>query len=203
MPLLRYNLAPTLNGLITSHPTNTTPWIVPDPTIDFPSLYAEFSTFLLGRKTYETFLSMPPGDNPLLGRPKESVVVFTRDSVKAKEWEGDVTVVGSGSGLGSAGVVEFVRGLMGELKRKGPDGEGGKDVWLMGGGEVAGMLLRAGLVDVVEAAIMPVVVGQGAKMFGEGDGEGDKGEAGWKLVLEKAEALASGILMTRYRVVYD
>jgi hypothetical protein len=58
-------------------------------------------------------------------------------------------------------------------------------------------------VDVVEAAVMPVVVGQGVKMFGEGGGEGDKGEEGWKLVLEKAEALKSGILMTRYRVVYD
>ncbi|KAH6844571.1 hypothetical protein B0I37DRAFT_416173 [Chaetomium sp. MPI-CAGE-AT-0009] len=136
-PLLRYNLAPTLNGLIASLPSHTTPWIVEDPTIDFDAL--------------------------------ESVVVFTRDVRGVEEkWGREVTVVGEG-------VVEFVRGL--KLK----EGEGrGKDIWLMGGGELAGLLMRAGLVDVVEAAVMPVVVEQG-----------------------KAEALKSGILMTRYRVVYD
>ena len=195
-PLLRYNLAPTLNGLIASQPRHSTPWITPDPTIDFAALYAEFDRFVMGRKTYETFLAMPAGENPLAGRPRESVVVFTRDEGRRRAWEGVVTVVGEG-------VVECVRGLK---ERGGEAGEGGgkrKDIWLMGGGELAGLLLRAGLVDVVEAAIMPVVVGQGVKMFGERGGEGDKGEEGWKLVLEKAEALKSGILMTRYRVVYD
>ncbi|KAH6649312.1 dihydrofolate reductase-like domain-containing protein [Chaetomium tenue] len=193
--LLRYNLAPTLNGIIASLPHHTTPWIVPDPTIDFAALYAEFDTFVMGRKTYETFLAMPAGENPLKGRSRESVVVFTRDEGKRGEWGGEVTVVGDGGGVGGEGVVEVVRGLK--------EREGGKDIWLMGGGELAGLLMRAGLVDVVEAAVMPVVVAKGVKMFGEGGGEGDKGEDGWKLVLEKAEALKSGILMTRYRVVYD
>lgn len=188
--LLRYNLAPTLNGVIASLPSHTTPWIVSDATISFPALYASFSTFIMGRRTYETFLAMGAtgGEgNPLAGRPRESVVVFTRDGDKARAWEeqGGVTVVGEG-------MVEFVRGL------KEKEGEEG-DIWLMGGGEVAGVLMRAGLVDVVEAAIMPVVVlGEGVRMFGEGVEGGD-----WKLVLESVEGLESGIVMTRYRVVYD
>ncbi|KAK3290896.1 dihydrofolate reductase-like domain-containing protein [Chaetomium fimeti] len=190
-PLLRYNLAPTLNGLIASLPSHTTPWIIPDPTIDFAALYAQFDTFIMGRRTYETFLAMPPGENPLRGRARESVVVFTRDvDRRREEWGREVTVVGEG-------VVGVVRGLKESQRRE------GKDIWLMGGGELAGVLMRAGLVDVVEAAVMPVVVGRGVKMFGEGGGEGDRGEEGWRLVLEKAEALESGILMTRYRVVYD
>ncbi|KAL2194186.1 dihydrofolate reductase-like domain-containing protein [Corynascus similis CBS 632.67] len=186
-PLIRYNFAPTLNGVIASAPSFLTPWIVSDPTIDFPALYAEFSVFLLGRRTYETFLAMGSNENPLAGRPRESVVVFTRDSDKAIEWSRDVTVV-------SDDAVGFVRAL----KAKPLEG----DIWLMGGGELAGLLLRAGLVDIVEAAIMPAVVGKGVSMFGEGVGEGDKGEQGWQLVLEKAEALKTGILMTRYRVLY-
>ncbi|KAL2133162.1 hypothetical protein VTI74DRAFT_2823 [Chaetomium olivicolor] len=195
-PLIRYNLAPTLNGLVASLPSHSHAWIVPDPTIDFAALFAEFSHFLMGRKTYETFLSLPEGENLLAGRPREAVVVFTRDESKVKEWGEKVTVV-------REDVVGFVRGLK---KKAGPEGgeeAKGKDIWIMGGGELAGMLLRAGLVDVVEAAIMPVIVGKGVPMFGEGRGEGDTGEQGWKLQLEDVNRKESGILMTRYRVLYD
>ncbi|KXX74109.1 Uncharacterized protein YwjB [Madurella mycetomatis] len=175
MPLLRYNLAPTLNGLVASAPApgsldaNTTPWIVDDPTIDFDALYAEFSTFIMGRKTYETFLSLSP--NPLAGRDKGSVVVFTRNPGKKREWEGSITVV-------DGDVADYVRKLRQE--------KGKKDIWLMGGGEVAGLLMRAGLVDTVEAAIMPAVAvtaGGGMNMFGEGAGvnkvDGGRGGGGW------------------------
>ncbi|KAK4117942.1 dihydrofolate reductase [Parathielavia appendiculata] len=196
MPLLRYNLAPTLNGYIASLPSHSTPWIVEDATIDFPALYDEFSSFVMGRKTYETFLKLAelePGvnANPLAGRPRESVVVFSRDEGFKREFGGVLTVVDGEEG------VEVVRRLK-------EGSEGGKDIWLMGGGELAGLLMTRGLVDVVEAAIMPVVVTEGVKMFGEGKaGDGDKGEAGWKLVLEKVEQLKTGILMTRYKVLYD
>lgn len=187
--LLRYNLAPALNGTIASLPSHTTPWIVDDPTIDFAALYAEFDTFIMGRKTYETFLAMSAGENPLAGRERGSVVVLTRDVSKREEWGGEVTVVGEG-------VVEFVKGLKSKQ---------GKDIWLMGGGELAGLLLRAGLIDIVEAAIMPVIVPGGVGMFGEGisAGDGDRGEDGWKLVLEDVERKETGILMTKYRVVYE
>ncbi|KAL2255318.1 hypothetical protein VTK26DRAFT_3622 [Humicola hyalothermophila] len=203
MPLLRYNLAPTLNGMIASLPHHTTPWIVDDPTIDFAALYAEFSHFVMGRKTYETFQAMDNGDgtatassNPLRGRPRDTVIVVSEDRDGELRRAGEVTVVGAGE------VVRLIR----RLKERG-DGEG--DIWLMGGGELAGLMLREGLLDVVEAAVMPAVVEDGVKMFGEGPGKqgdgkqaGGRGAEGWKLVLEKAEALKSGILMTRYRVVY-
>jgi len=49
-------------------------WIVNDPTIDFGELFAQFDTFLLGRKTYE--LTLQPG-NP--GFPTGSrAFVFSR-----------------------------------------------------------------------------------------------------------------------------
>ncbi|MGH7694031.1 MAG: dihydrofolate reductase family protein, partial [Gemmatimonadaceae bacterium] len=37
----------------------------------------------------------------------------------------------------------------------------GKDIWLFGGGELFRSLLEAGVVDGVDAAIMPVVLGGG------------------------------------------
>ncbi|KAL2268009.1 hypothetical protein VTJ83DRAFT_2855 [Remersonia thermophila] len=196
--LLRYNFAPSLNGLIASLPRYDVPWIVDDPTVDFPALYSQFDTFIMGRRTYEGFLAMG-ADNPLAGRPRENVAVFSK-SAEAKEgtggW-GQVTVVGGDA-------AEYVRRLKQE--------EGKKDIWLMGGGGLARELLRAGLVDVVEAAIMPVIVGRGVGMFGEeaawkAGEEQVNGEEGdgqfWRLVLEGVEKKETGILMTRYRVVYD
>ncbi|KAK3309441.1 dihydrofolate reductase-like domain-containing protein [Chaetomium strumarium] len=200
--LLRYNLAPTLNGLIATLPSHSHAWIVPDASIDFAALYAEFDTFVMGRKTYETFLSLPAHENPLVGRAKEDVVVVTGGSQggRRKEGWGDVTVIGS---QGDAEVVRFVRRLKEEDAAASPGKEKKKDIWLMGGGRLAGLLMREGLVDVVEAAIMPVVIERGVGMFADG-GEGtEEGERVWKLKLESVRAMESGIVMTRYRVVHE
>ncbi|KFY32283.1 hypothetical protein V494_07877 [Pseudogymnoascus sp. VKM F-4513 (FW-928)] len=55
MPRLRYNAATTLDGFIAS-PDGSTDWIIEDPAVDFNALYAEFDTFLMGRKTYEVMM---------------------------------------------------------------------------------------------------------------------------------------------------
>ncbi|KAF5551410.1 riboflavin biosynthesis domain-containing protein [Fusarium mexicanum] len=76
MPRLRYNVAASLDGYIAS-PDGSTTWIIEDPTIDFPALYAEFDYFIMGRKTYQVMQSFG-ADNPLSKRPKESVIVASR-----------------------------------------------------------------------------------------------------------------------------
>jgi dihydrofolate reductase len=198
--LLRYNLAPTLNGLIATLPSHSHAWIVPDASIDFAALYAEFDTFVMGRKTYETFLSLPAHENPLIGRAKEDVVIVSGGGQASMEGWGDVTVIGS---QGDAEVVDFVRRLKEEDTATAGKEKKKKDIWLMGGGRLARLLMKEGLVDVVEAAIMPVVIERGVGMFGDG-GEGtEEGERVWKLKLESVKALESGIVMTRYQVVHD
>lgn len=187
IPQTRYNLAPTLDGFIASpDTTNPTPWITPDPTISFPALYAQFSHFLMGRLTYETmlaFAAVDPSDadaNLLFaGRPRDAIVVLS-GSMKQEEHPG-VTVVSS-----EAGMVEVVRGWRA--------GEG-KDIWVMGGGGVSGCLVREGLLDVVEVAVMPVVIGEGVGMVEAGLGT-------VSLELEEVRGLESGIVMVRYRVLY-
>lgn len=42
------------------------------------------------------------------------------------------------------------------------------DIWLFGGGITAGRFLRAGLLDMIEAAVVPVVLGEGRPLFGAG-----------------------------------
>ncbi len=41
----------------------------------------------------------------------------------------------------------------------------GKDIWLFGGGELFRTLLDAGLVDRVEPAVVPVLLGEGIPML--------------------------------------
>ncbi|KAF2280653.1 dihydrofolate reductase [Westerdykella ornata] len=174
---LRYNVAATLDGYIASA-DHSTSWIIEDPTIDFNALFAEFSTFIMGRRTYETMLSF--GDaNLLKGLPAGAVKVIS----STKSWPG-VEVIKNGPGL-----VERVRQL------KGGEGARGKDIWFMGGAKLAGLLIQAGLLDVVEVAIMPVVIGDGVKMV-----ELFPGQTQVQLHLENVEKKESGIIMTRYTV---
>lgn len=180
MRVLRYNAAISLDGFIAS-PDGAADWIVEDPSIDFDALYNEFDTFIMGRKTYEVMTSFGE-QNPLLRRPKESVIVVSRE-LKAEDFP-NITIV-------SEDVIRTIR----ELK------EGsGKDIWLMGGGQLSGACLKAGLLDYVEAAIMPVILGDGIKMI---QGSSQEGPRSFKLELETLNKLdQSQILLTKYKVLY-
>jgi dihydrofolate reductase len=177
MRRLRYNIAATLDGHIASS-DHTTNWIIEDASIDFPALYSTFSTFIMGHKTYSTLLSY--GDhNPLKDKPKEEMIVVSR-SMKQDDHPG-VTIVN-----------DHVEDVVLELKTN-----GNKDIWLFGGGELARCLLDAKLVDAVEVAIMPVLIGDGVKMI-----SGTKASS-WKLKLDEVDRLDSGIIMTKYLVLYE
>ena len=60
-----YRVAASLDGFIAG-PNGEVDWIVPDPTVDFASLYASVDTILLGRRTYE--LTLQPGRSALARR---------------------------------------------------------------------------------------------------------------------------------------
>ena len=69
----------------------------------------------------------------------------------------------------------------------------GRDIWLFGGGSLFRSLLDAGVVDSVEIAVMPVLLGNGVPLLPPG--------AMSKLVLTDHRLLpATGILMLSYSV---
>ncbi|KAF5717144.1 riboflavin biosynthesis domain-containing protein [Fusarium mundagurra] len=174
MPRLRYNVAASLDGYIAS-PDGSTNWIIEDPTIDFPALYSEFDYFIMGRKTYETMQSFGD-DNPLSKRPKESVIVASR-TTNSDNFP-DVTVI-------QENVLDYIRRLKTNE---------GKDIWLMGGGNLAAQCLEAYLVDTVEVAIMPTLLGTGINLI-------SSLPQSIKLQLLNSTSLGSGILMTQYKVI--
>ena len=69
----------------------------------------------------------------------------------------------------------------------------GRDIWLFGGGVMFRSLLDAGLVDTVEVAVIPVLLGDGIPLLPPGTST--------KLVLTDQKTLpASGIVMLAYSV---
>jgi dihydrofolate reductase len=167
---LRYQVAVSLDGFIAG-PNGEYDWIVPDPAVDFAALYKEFDTVVMGRKTYDLVASQG-GDGTM---PGLDVIVFSRTlSATARR--------------GFRIVADDPAGVVKQLKAK-----RGRDIWLFGGGELFRSLLDAGLVDTVQVAVMPVLLGAGIPLLPPGGAT--------KLVLADHKVLAaSGIVALSYSV---
>jgi len=136
MRRIRYQVACSLDGFIAG-PDDDFDWIPPEPHFDFEALYAQFDTLLMGRRTYE--IVQASGES---FRGKE-ILVASR-SLRPEDHP-DIEVVGDG-------LEARIRRL-----RAGPGG----DIWLYGGGALFRTLLAWDLVDTVEPAIIPVLLGGG------------------------------------------
>jgi dihydrofolate reductase len=170
MRRVRYRVAASLDGYIAG-PNGEIDWIVQDPDVDFASLFSGFDTALLGRRTYE--LTLQPGAPPW--PPGWRIYVFSR-TLNAAEHPA-VTVV-------SSDIDRTVADLRAQP---------GRDIWLFGGGNLFGSLLGAGVVDQIEIAVMPVVLGGGIPFVSIGTPRS-------RLALTRAASSPAGIVNLQYDV---
>ena len=63
------------------------------------------------------------------------------------------------------GDIRFARGDVSEHHAEMVEAAGGKDVWVVGGGDLAGQFADAGLLDELIVYIAPVFLGAGAPLF--------------------------------------
>ena len=171
MRRLRYQVAASLDGFIAG-PHGEFDWITMDPDIDFAALFAQFDTVVMGRKTFLASLEQG-GDGSM---PGLDVFVFSR-TLKQTDYPA-VTILPANPG-------DHLRAL------KAKDG---KDIWLFGGGELFRTLLEAGVVDTVEPAVVPVLLGGGIPMLPPADMR-------TKLALMAHRVYPkSGIVLLEYRI---
>ena len=150
----------------------------PDGSVDFlfmPKDYsmAEFfstiDTAILGRKTYDVAKAMGGGFG---GNVK--YYVMSR-KLPAGEREGLIFTQES-----PAALVEKIRS------------QKGKDIWLMGGGELARDFLKADLVDELYLGIIPVLLGEGIPLFPAGFPQRN-------FVLTENKTFSRGLIGLKYR----
>ncbi len=171
---LIYSVAMSLDGFIAG-PTGQYDWIPTDVGIDFQSFFNRFDTLLMGRKTYQLTLEQgPEAQIPGMNR-----YVFS-STLKALEHP-EVTIVNPHDSIP----------LVNALKR-----EAGKELWLFGGGELFASLLKAKLVDLIEVATIPILVGEGLPLLKH------------KYTQQKLEKLDSrnckaGVVLSTFRPIYQ
>jgi dihydrofolate reductase len=127
----------------------------PDGGVDFLFMPRDYSmgpffksidTAVMGRKTYEVSLKMGGGSYG----PKMAVYVFSRS-------------LPLGDRDGYTFTSREPKALIQELRRR-----KGKDIWLMGGGELIRDFLKADLVDELYIGVVPVLLGEGIPLFPSG-----------------------------------
>ena len=171
MRKVRYTVAASLDGFIAG-PRGEVDWIVHNPEFDFSALYAQFDTVLIGRVTYDWMLAH--GEQWM---PKMETYVFSRS---LRQQDHPKVII-------SPDVVAATT----ELRSK-----EGKDIWIFGGGILFRELLQAKLVDTVEVALMPAILGDGIPLL-------PPPYRSTKLQITRQSADKSGIVSLDYAVVYE
>ena len=141
-------VATSADGFI-ARPDGDVEWLNRRPdTIDYgmKAFYRSIDTILLGRKTYDwaiNYYKKQKRSNERIFDRKVANYVFSRKPPKK---------VAPGAEFVSQPVKAFARRL-----RATP----GKNIWMMGGGELIASFLDAGEIDAFEIHVIPVLIGKG------------------------------------------
>jgi dihydrofolate reductase len=111
---------------------------------DYKDFYEQIDVTLMGRKTYEQVLGFP-GEFPYA---KTTNYVFSRQQQPSNK------------------LVHFIHDHVEEFVNQLKD-QPGKDIWLIGGGELNTLLLNANLIDELILTTIPTVLGIGIPLFGQ------------------------------------
>jgi dihydrofolate reductase len=170
---VRYQVAVSLDGFIAG-PNEEADWIIMDPEIDFKELYSQFDTMLIGRRTFEFMMRAGGGG----GSTSDMQVFVISHTLRPEDHPGFT-------------IVDNLEELMVELRAK-----PGKDIWLFGGGSLFRSLADLGLVDTVEVAVIPVLLGEGVPLL-----PGPAKRVRLKLTGHRLYA-KTGIMLLEYAVQY-
>jgi dihydrofolate reductase len=187
---VQYYCASTLDGFI-AEADDTLDWLLgyegsyegedAMPARGYDEFYEGVGALVMGSVTYEFVLEhMDEGDEwPYSGKP--TWVLSTR-GLRIPEGDGvDVRVAESG-----------VTDLLPEMV----EAAGDRDLWVVGGGNVASQFADAGLIDDLIVTVVPVVLGDGKPLF-------DRRLPGGPMQLTEVLPRRSGMVELRYAIDRD
>jgi dihydrofolate reductase len=136
----------SLDGYI-ARPNGAVDFLLMPKDYSMAPFFAGIDTAIMGRKTLDAARQMGSGS---IGDASMTTYVFSH-SLPPGERDGLVFVN------------QPPETLITQLKKR-----PGKNIWLMGGGELAREFLRADLVDELSLGIVPVLLGEGIRLFPSG-----------------------------------
>lgn len=114
-------------------------WLTPDPALNLSVFFNAVDVAIMGRKTWDVFKKGPPLNM--------ETYVFSRSEPAGKR---------DGVEFTSVAPTDLVK-----LLKAAP----GKHIWLAGGGELALDFFKEDLVDQIDLGLLPVLLGDGIRLF--------------------------------------
>jgi dihydrofolate reductase len=150
MSLVQYFVASSLDGFIATTGDDLA-WLLQFDGFEggkesYESFMAGVGCVVMGGETFAWLMEHEPGNWPY---PATPCYVFTRHEHAAPPGS-DITFVRGD-----------VREFIGDLK----DDAGEKNVWMVGGGNLAAQFADAGLLDELIVSVIPVVLGEGKRLL--------------------------------------
>jgi len=168
------HIATSADGYI-ARPDGDLDWLTSRPAPEgfygMNAFMKSIDTKVLGRKTYEASLRMGAKFDS-----NERYIVFSRHAPPA----------------GAPAGVEFVNGAIGPFVSRLRE-QPGKDIWLMGGGELIASFLDAHGIDEFVISVVPVFIGDGIPLIA-------RRHRHVLLQLQSTERFADGLVQLHYRV---
>jgi dihydrofolate reductase len=167
MRKISYFVASSLDGYL-ARTDGSIDWLFHDQDYGFSAFFDGIDTVLQGRRTYEQALAFD--EYPYPGKQD---FIFSRS---LRNPQHGVVV--------SQPIAEFAA----QLKA-----QSGKDIWLVGGGELAGAFFAARAIDELIVFVHPILIGSGRPFAAQLPGD-------VRLQLNGTEAFASGLVRLAYSV---
>jgi dihydrofolate reductase len=150
----QYYTAASLDGFIAT-PDDSLEWLFPLGDIEatsYPTFIREVGALAMGSATYEWMLRHVVGPQAVKREPwpyEQPTWVFSSRSLDPL----------------SGADVRFVHGDVGPVHRRMVEAAGGKNVWIVGGGELAGQFYDQGLLDDLFVQVGSVTLGAGKPLL--------------------------------------
>lgn len=144
-----------------------------DEDYGYSAFIETIDTTVMGNTTYQQVLAF---DMPFPYKEQKNYVLTRNRNLKEDEYATFITS-------------DHAKRLK-EIKQ-----EQGRDIWLIGGGEVNALCLQARLLDEMIVHVMPFIVGKGIPIFSDA-------ELMQHLELTSSKVYSSGVMELRYRVNY-